>query len=147
MLHNYRSRIYCIWLIRLMRQVFVIGCLDKLLWQVICAGLVHGWCICLWYRLRYRLMYGTCWHRLLVQVVKGWLQVDWYRVTTVYLIVIVWQWFHHSTYISGKLDGARKSCCTHVPVVVGEHRGLYPPYGCSQRIGELELPSSCSLGN
>jgi hypothetical protein len=44
----------------------------------------------LWYRLRYMLMYGTCWHRLLVQVVTGCLvQVDWYRFTTVYLTVIV----------------------------------------------------------
>jgi hypothetical protein len=34
-------------------------------------------------------MYGTCWHRLLVQVVIGLLQVDWYRSTIVYLTVIV----------------------------------------------------------
>jgi len=49
------------------------------------------------------------------------------------------------TYISGRLDGERIGGCSHLPVVVGEHRGLYPPSSCSQRIGEFELPSSCSL--
>jgi hypothetical protein len=35
-------------------------------------------------------MYGTCWHRLLVQVVIGCLvQVDWYKSTSVYFTVIV----------------------------------------------------------
>jgi hypothetical protein len=34
-------------------------------------------------------MYGTCWHRLLVQVVIDLLQVDWYMFTTIYLTVIV----------------------------------------------------------
>jgi hypothetical protein len=35
-------------------------------------------------------MCGTCWHRLLVQVVTGCLvQVDWHTFTTVYLIAIV----------------------------------------------------------
>jgi hypothetical protein len=35
-------------------------------------------------------MYGTCWHKLLVQVVIACLvQVDWYMFTTVYLTVIV----------------------------------------------------------
>jgi hypothetical protein len=32
-------------------------------------------------------------------------------------------------------------------VVAGEHKGLYPPSSCSQRIGDLELPSGCSLRN
>jgi hypothetical protein len=49
------------------------------------------------------------------------------------------------TYISVWLDGARIDGCSHLPVVTREHKGLYPPSGCSQRIGELELPSSCSL--
>jgi hypothetical protein len=41
----------------------------------------------------------------------------------------------------------KDSGCSHLPVVAGEHRGLEPPSGCSQRIGELELPSGCSLRN
>jgi hypothetical protein len=49
------------------------------------------------------------------------------------------------TYISRWLDGARKGGCSHLLVVVGEHRGLYPPSGCSHKIRELELPSGCSL--
>jgi hypothetical protein len=51
-------------------------------------------------------------------------QVDWYRFTTLYLTVIVWQWFHHSTSMSGQLDGARTGGCSHLSVVAGEHRGL-----------------------
>jgi hypothetical protein len=35
--------------------------------------------------------------------------------------------------------------CSHLSIVVKEHRGLYPLSGCSKRIGELELPSGCSL--
>jgi hypothetical protein len=50
--------------------------------------------------------------------------VDWYRFTTVYLTVIVWQWFHHSIYTSGRLDRARTCGCSHLPVVAREHRGL-----------------------
>jgi hypothetical protein len=42
----------------------------------------------------------------------------------VYLIVKVWQWFHHFTYISGQLDGERIGGCSHLLVVSGEHRGL-----------------------
>jgi hypothetical protein len=72
----------------------------------------------------YRL-FGTGWCMLdaLVYGTSS-LQVDWYRFIAVYLIVIVWQWFHHSTYISGWLDGARTGGCSHLPVVAGEHRGL-----------------------
>ena len=49
------------------------------------------------------------------------------------------------TYILGWLDEARIGGCIHLLVVAGEHRGLYPTFGCSQRIGDLELPSGCSL--
>jgi hypothetical protein len=35
------------------------------------------------------------------------------------------------TYILGRLDGARIGGCSHFPIVIGEHRGLYPPSGCS----------------
>jgi hypothetical protein len=45
------------------------------------------------------------------------------------------------------LDEARTGGCSHLPVVAGEHRGFYPPSGCRQIIGELELPSGCILGN
>jgi hypothetical protein len=31
---------------------------------------------------------------------------------------------HHSTSTSGWQDGARTGGCSHLPVVVGEHRGL-----------------------
>ena len=53
--------------------------------QIIWYRLVHGWCTCLWYRLI------TGW-------VTGWCMVHvyWYMFTTIYLTVIVWQWFHHS---------------------------------------------------
>jgi hypothetical protein len=140
-----------IWLIRLMRQVVVIGCLDRLwhvIWHVIGTGwctcmvdalgawlmhlfmvqvqvvwyrLVHGWCTCLWYRLITGwgtwLMHGSgYWYRLFG---AGWLV----QFTTVYLTVIVWQWFHHSTSTSGRLDGARTGGCSHLPIVAGEHRG------------------------
>jgi hypothetical protein len=53
----------------------------------------------------------------------------------------------YSTSTSERLDGARTGRCSHLSVVAGEHRGLYPPSGCSQRIWELELPSGCSLRN
>jgi hypothetical protein len=49
----------------------------------------------------YQMSIGTGW---LNESGTGWLQVvgtDWYRFTLVYLIVTVWQWFHHFTYISG----------------------------------------------
>ena len=42
---------------------------------------------------------------------------------------------------------ARTSGCSHLLVVSREHRGLYPPSRCSKRIGELDLPSGCSLRN
>ena len=51
-------------------------------------------------------------------------QVDFYKFTTIYLTMIVWQWFHHSTYISGWLDRVRIGGCRHLLVVAGEHRGL-----------------------
>jgi hypothetical protein len=51
-------------------------------------------------------------------------QVYWYRFTMVYIIVIVLQWFHHSTSISRRLDGARTSGCSHLLVVAEELRGL-----------------------
>jgi hypothetical protein len=57
----------------------------------------------------------------------------------VYLTMIVWQWFHHFTYISWWLDEARIGGCSHLSVLAEEHRGLYTPSGCSQRIGELEI--------
>ena len=49
------------------------------------------------------------------------------------------------TYISRRLDGARIGGCSRLLVVVVEHRGLHPPSGCNQIIGELKLPSGCSL--
>jgi hypothetical protein len=42
---------------------------------------------------------------------------------------------------------ARIGGCSHLPVVAREHRGLYPPSGCIQRIGELDLPLGCILRN
>jgi len=80
----------------------------------------------------------------------GWLQVSgtgWYSFTVVYLIVIVWHWFHDSTSTLGRLDKARIGGCSHLLVVAREHRGLWPPSGWSQRIGQLEFPSGCSLRN
>jgi hypothetical protein len=50
--------------------------------------------------------------------------IYWYRFIAVYVTVIVWQWFHHSTSTSGQLDGARTGGCSHLPVVSREHRGL-----------------------
>ena len=49
--------------------------------------------------------------------------------------------------MSGKLDGERIGGCIHLLVVAEEHRRLEPPSGCSQIIGELELPSGGSLRN
>jgi len=71
--------------------------------------LVHGWCTCLWYML-----------------ITGWCMVQtyWYRFIAIYLTVIVWQWFHHSTSTSGWQDGARTGGCSHLLVVAGEHWGL-----------------------
>jgi hypothetical protein len=45
------------------------------------------------------------------------------------------------------LEGARTGGCSHLPVVAEEHKGLWPPSGCSQRIGELDIPSGCSMRN
>jgi hypothetical protein len=54
----------------------------------------------------------------MVHVVTGCLmQVDWYMFITIYLTVIVGQWFHHSTYISGWLDEVGIGGCIHLPVV------------------------------
>ena len=64
-----------------------------------------GWCMV------------DAWFKLLVHVI-------WCRFTAVYLIVIVRQWFHHSTYMSRRLDGERIGVCSHLLVVAGEHRGL-----------------------
>jgi hypothetical protein len=44
------------------------------------------------------------------------------RVVTVTYLVSTF-----GTYISGWLDGARISGCSHLLVISGEHRGLYPP--------------------
>ena len=81
-------------------------------------------------------MIGTGCYRLLVQVDNdSGLFSDSDRLST------------FDIYILGRLDGARTSGCIHLPVVVGENRGLYRPSSCSQRIGDLELPSGCSLRN
>jgi hypothetical protein len=73
----------------------------------------------------------------------------WYRLATGqwYMLVQVYSGISHSdnvavvssfdTYISRWKDGARIGGCSHLLVVAEEHRGLYPPSGCSQRIGEL----------
>ena len=55
------------------------------------------------------------------------------------VVTVIYSISTFGTYISGRLDGARIGGCSHLPVVAGEHRGLLPPSGCSQRIGELEL--------
>jgi hypothetical protein len=77
------------------------------------AWLMHLFMVQVDYRLRYRLMNALCM-----------VQFYWYIFTTVYLIVIVWQWFHHSTSNSGWLDEAKKGGCSHLLVLVREHRGL-----------------------
>ena len=67
---------------------------------------------------------GTYW---LQGSCTGWMHVsgtDWYNCIVVYLTMIVWQWFHHSTYILGWLDEARTGGCSHLSVVAKEHRGL-----------------------
>jgi hypothetical protein len=78
------------------------------------AWLMHFFMVQVDYRLRY--MVDT-WFRLLVQVV-------WCKFIGTGLQQYISQWFHHSTYTSGWLDGARTSGCSHLPVVAGEHRGL-----------------------
>ena len=65
------------------------------------------------YMLRYRLMHSLCM-----------VLIYWYRFIVVYLTVIVWQWFHHSTSTSGWLDREMTGGCIPLLVVVGEHRGL-----------------------
>ena len=103
-------------------------------------GWLHGWCTCLWYRLIIgwgtgwcmvdALVYGTCWlhvgawlmyffvvwfnYRLRYRLMHGWcmVQIYWYMFTVVYLTVIVWQWFHHSTSTSGWQDRARTGGCS-----------------------------------
>jgi len=110
-------------------------------WVVVYVYLIHDWYILMchswwlldsWFIHTWYMVGFTClW--CMVQVISTCylVQVDWYRFTTVYLIVIVWQWFHHYTSTSGCLDGARTCGCSHLPVVVREHRGLHPPSGCS----------------
>ena len=98
---------------------------------------MHGWCTCLWYRLIIGWGIGWC-------MVK----IYWYKFTLVYLIVIVWKWFHNSTSTSGRLNGARTAGCSHLlvvarelgswsfpHVVAWENRGLEPPSSLSLRIG------------
>ena len=106
-----------------------------------------------WLIVDVQLMHGTCWFMLLVQVL-------WCRLigTGCYRLLVHVDsgsgWFSDSDmlstfgiYILGRLDGARTCGCSHLPFVVREHRGLYPPSDCSHRIGELELPSGCILRN
>jgi hypothetical protein len=72
----------------------------------------------------YRL-FGTGWCMVDALVYGTWLlQVGCYIFTTVYITVIVQHWLHHSTYISWRLDWARKGGCRHLTVVAEEHRGL-----------------------
>jgi hypothetical protein len=47
----------------------------------------------------------------------------------------------------GWLDEERIGGCSHLLVVARELRGFYTPYGCIQRVGELDLPLGCSLRN
>jgi hypothetical protein len=85
-------------------------------------------------------MHGTCWHRLLVQVVYRLLvQVDYkllVQVVTGGLVLIgtVYNSISHSDsvtvvpsfylYFRAVVDGERIGGCSHLPVVAGEHRGL-----------------------
>ena len=82
-------------------------------WLQVGAWLMHLFMVQVDYRWRYRLMHGWCM-----------VQFFWYSFTAVYLIVIVWQWFHHSTSTSGWQDKARTGGCSHLPVVAREHWGL-----------------------
>ena len=76
-----------IWLIRLMRQVMVIGCLDRLFIQIWCMvdALVHGtswgtgWCMVgAWLM---QIFYGTCWLQVVwYKLVHGWCTCLWYRL-------------------------------------------------------------------
>jgi hypothetical protein len=84
-------------LIRLMRQVVVIGCLEVVVTGYLYrfgAWLMHLFMVQVEVQVGAWLMALDLWYRLftgcLVQVVTGCLvQVDWYRFTTVYLTVIV----------------------------------------------------------
>jgi hypothetical protein len=82
-----------------------------------------------------RLMHGTCWFKLLVQVVwwrligigcyRLLVQVDGDRLTVAMVdSVTVTGCLHLTFIISGWLDGARIGGCSHLPVVVGELREL-----------------------
>ena len=98
-------------------------------WHRLRYSLVHGWCTCWWYMLRYMLVHDWCtclWYRFITGWGTSWcmVQVYWYMFTTIYLTVIVWQWFHQSYATLGRLDGARTGGCSHILVVTGEHRGL-----------------------
>ena len=97
----------------------------------------------LWAKVDAWFMHGTCWFRLLVQVV-------WCRLIGIGCYRLLVQvdsgsgWFSDNDrlyafgiYILGQLDGARTDGCSHLLVVVGEPRGLYPHFGWSQRIKEL----------
>ena len=88
----------CLW------YMLITGCLVQ-----VGAWLMHLFMVQVDYRLRYRLMHCS---GLLVQFIA------------VYFIVIVWQWFHHSTSTSGRLDGAMIGGFSHLPVVTREHREL-----------------------
>ena len=71
-------------------------------------------------------------------------QVYWYRFTMVYLTMIVWQWFHHCTSTSWRLDEARTCGCRHLPVVAREHRGLEPPSSGSWKTKEFGASNECN---
>jgi hypothetical protein len=69
------------------------------------------------------------------------------------------EWFYHLTFIfhGGRLDSEMIGGCSHLSVIDGEFRqfhlsvingeliGFQRPFGCIQRIVELELPLGCSL--
>ena len=92
----------------LVHTSYMVGC-TCLCWLQVGAWLMHFFMV----QVDYRLMHGWCM-----------VQIYWYKFTAVYLTVIVWQWFHHSTSTSGWQDGARTGGCSHLPVVAGEHWGL-----------------------
>ena len=135
-----------------MMLVHIVESLLMIGWHMIGIYLVRGWMHLFMVQVDYRLVHGWCtclWYRLITGWGTGWcmVQIYWYKFISVYLTVIVWQWFHHSTSTLGRLDRARTGGCRYLSVVDGEHRGLSPPSSCIHRIGELDHPSGCSLGN
>ena len=60
---------------------------------------------------------GTGCYRLLVHVDND-------RFTVAVVDSVTMTGCLHLTFIPGRLDGARTGGCSHLPVVVGEHRGL-----------------------